>query len=118
MTTRVDEDIHSGNIVLVELGPVRGTEQDGRRPALVVSVSEMHEVTRRAIICPITRNIDPWPTKVILPSNLSVAGAVLADQVRAIDRGARILRRLGSVPDEILADVRHQIALLLNLRSE
>lgn len=115
-TTRAESSLAPGDLVLVDLGPIRGTEQDGRRPALVVSFAEMHTLTRRAVVCPITGNVNPWPTKVFLPAGLPVQGAVLTDQVRSIDRQGRVLRRLGSVQDSVLADVRHQLALILGLR--
>lgn len=105
----------AGDLILVEFGPVRGTEQDGRRPGLVVSEALMNDATRRVIVCPITSNIEPWPTKVMLPAGLAVHGTVLTDQVRSIDQRARILRRLGAAPAPILAEVRHQIAKLLGL---
>ena len=114
-TTRTDWQPRPGEILLVDLKPVRGTEQNGIRPALVVSDPEMNQLTRRVIVCPITRNPHPWPTKVFLPPGLSVAGAVLVDQVRSIDRAARILRSLGSVPDDIVAEVRGKLRTLLGL---
>lgn len=114
-TTPTDHPLVPGDLVLVEFGPVRGSEQDGRRPALVVSVAEMNAQTRRVVVCPITGNISPWPTKVLLPAGLAVSGAVLTDQVRSIDRKARILRRLGSAPDAITAVVRYQLAVLLGI---
>lgn len=110
-----DAPLQPGDLILVELGPVRGTEQDGRRPALVVSEAPMNSATRRVIVCPITRNVEPWPTKVMLPAGTGTAGAVLTDQVRSIDQRARILRRLGVVPDSVLIEVRHQIAKLIGL---
>lgn len=118
MTTPDDADLAPGDLVLVELGPVRGTEQDGRRPALVVSVRDVHRLTRRALICPITSNVDPWPSKVLLPPDLATKGAVLTDQLRAIDREERIHRRFGSVPDDILTEAKDQIAILLGLRND
>ncbi|KMO37959.1 MazF family transcriptional regulator [Methylobacterium variabile] len=86
-----------GDLVLIDLAPAKGTEQDRRRPALVVSEAEMHLMARRAVICPATRNVAPWPTEVFLPPGLGAEGAVLVDQVRAIDRRERILRMLGAV---------------------
>ena len=116
MTTIRDEAPYAaGDFVLVELGPVRGTEQDGTRPALVVSDSGMHEFSRRALICPITRNRQPWPTKVMLPDGLPVQGAILVDQLRSVDRGERILRHLGTAPIEVLREVRQRIAALIAL---
>ncbi|AYO83846.1 type II toxin-antitoxin system PemK/MazF family toxin [Methylobacterium brachiatum] len=114
-TTRTDWQPHPGELLLIDLEPVRGTEQNGIRPALVVSDPDMNHLTRRVIICPITRNPHPWPTKVFLPAGLAVKGAVLVDQVRSIDRAARILRSLGSAPDEVVAEVRGKLRTLLGL---
>jgi mRNA interferase MazF len=115
MTIRGDHQIQAGDIVLADFSPVRGTEQDGTRPALVVSHRGMHEFSRRAFVCPITRNTEPWPTRVLLPAGLSAHGAVLVDQLRAIDRSARILRKLGRVPDSILLSVRQRLAALTGI---
>jgi mRNA interferase MazF len=75
----------------------------------------MHEMTRRAIVCPITRNTQAWPSKVLLPEGLAAQGAVLVDQVRSIDRNARILRKLGQVPDAVLLLVRRKLAALTGI---
>jgi len=106
-----------GSIILMDFSPVLGTEQGGQRPALVVSEREMHEMTRRAIVCPITRNTQPWPTKVFLPPGLAAEGAVLVDQVRSVDRGERILRQLGQAPDGVLLEVRRKLAALLGIET-
>ena len=118
MTIRAKRSLKPGDIVLTDFSPVRGTEQDGRRPALVISVHEMHEITRRAIICPITRNTQPWPTKVPLPQGLAAEGAVLVDQVRSVDRGERILRKLGQAPDKVVQDVRFKLAALIGIETK
>lgn len=110
-----EASLQAGDLILVELSPVRGTEQDGRRPALVISESSMNAATRRVIVCPITSNVEPWPTKVMLPPGLGIKGAVLTDQVRSIDQRARILRRLGFVSPSTLTKVRHQVATLIGL---
>ncbi|MEL6062712.1 MULTISPECIES: type II toxin-antitoxin system PemK/MazF family toxin [unclassified Methylobacterium] len=116
MTTIPADPLHQpGDLILVEFGPVCGTEQDGRRPALVISEALMNAATRRVVVCPITSDVEPWPTKVMLPVGLRVRGAVLTDQVRSIDQRARILRRLGVAPAAVLVEVRHQIAKLLGL---
>ncbi|WP_311276740.1 type II toxin-antitoxin system PemK/MazF family toxin [Methylobacterium sp. WCS2018Hpa-22] len=116
MTIPADRPYEPGDLILVDLDPVLGTEQRGKRPVLVISTLEMNTLTRRIIICPVTRNRDPWPTKVFLPAGLGVDGAILSDQVRSIDRRARILRSLGTVPDPILAEVRAKVAALIGLQ--
>jgi mRNA interferase MazF len=104
-----------GDIVLMDFAPTRGTEQGGTQPALVVSETSMHEITRRAIVCPITRNLQPWPTKVFLPKGLAADGTVLVDQVRSVDRRQPILRTLGQVPAPVLDLVRRKLAALLGI---
>ncbi|KQP52070.1 type II toxin-antitoxin system PemK/MazF family toxin [Methylobacterium sp. Leaf106] len=116
MTIPADRPHEPGDLILVDLDPVLGTEQRGKRPVLIISTLEMNTLTRRIIICPVTRNRDPWPTKVFLPEGLGADGAVLADQVRSIDRRARILRSLGRVPEPILAEVRAKVAALIGLQ--
>jgi mRNA interferase MazF len=109
------EPLRPGELILVDFEPIRGSEQAGRRPALVVSAQAMQAAGRRAIVCPISRNLSPWPTKIRLPDGLPVTGAVLADQVRTIDHERRVLRRLGEVPRQVLQDVREVLALLLEI---
>ena len=115
MTAGVDRPVKPGALVLVAVQPVRGTEQDGTRPALVISSGIMHDFSRRAVVCPITRNLTPWPTKVFLPDGLAVEGAVLADELRTIDRSERILKVLGSAPVAVTLAVRERVAALLGI---
>jgi mRNA interferase MazF len=115
MTTSPEGVLRPGDIVLMDFAPTRGSEQAGTRPALVISQPGMHEITRRAVVCPITRNMRPWPTKVFLPQGLAAEGAVLVDQVRSIDRKERILRTLGQVPQPVLTQVRRKLAALIGI---
>lgn len=109
------EPLRPGELILVDFEPIRGSEQAGRRPALVVSAQGMQAAGRRAIVCPISRNLSPWPTKISLPDGLPVSGVILADQIRTIDHEQRVLRRLGEVPLQVLQEVREVLALLLEI---
>jgi mRNA interferase MazF len=115
MTIPVDRPLQPGALILVDLEPVRGSEQRGTRPAVVVSTIEMNTLTRRIVICPSTRNLDPWPSKVFLPDGLGADGSVLVDQVRSVDRNARVLRFIGTVPEHVLAEVRAKLAALIGV---
>jgi len=105
----------AGDLVWVDLRPTLGREQAGVRPALILTSGEFHAWNATAIVCPVTRNVDPWPTKVVLPQGLAIAGAILADQVRNVDHAARGFRRIDSVPVETLDAVRRKLANLLGL---
>lgn len=105
----------AGDIVWADLRPTLGREQSGVRPAIVLSDLIFHRHNETALICPVTRNVKPWPTKVLLPDGLAVSGAVLVDQVRCVDRTSRGFRRIGSVPDDILLKIRLNLAELLGI---
>ncbi|WP_082528612.1 type II toxin-antitoxin system PemK/MazF family toxin [Methylobacterium sp. Leaf466] len=107
---------HAGDLVWVDFRPTLGREQAGVRPALVLTGQGFHKRNAIAIVCPITGNIAPWPTKVILPSGLPVKGVVLCDHIRSVDRSSRGFRSIGAVPFDLLTEVRDTIAKVLGLR--
>jgi mRNA interferase MazF len=105
----------AGDLVWLNFDPRAGHEQAGRRPALVLSPRIYHEKTTLVIVCPITSNTKPYPFKVILPDGLAIGGAVLADQVKSIDRAARQLGIVGVAPRSVLLEVQAKLAALLRL---
>ena len=117
MTTTVADSspLRAGDVVWVDLRPTRGREQGGVRPAVALTDLDFHRRNDTAIVCPVTSNTAPWPTKVILPDGLKVRGAILVDQVRALDRSARGFRAVGRVTEEILNEVRGRLAALLGM---
>jgi|SRR5579864_8270229 len=119
MTTTVEDSsvLQAGDLVWVDLTPTRGREQGGVRPAVVLTDREFHRRNDTAIVCPITSNKVPWPTKVMLPDGLAAEGAILVDQVRAVDRSARGFRSIGRIPDRVLDEVRGRLAALLGINA-
>ncbi|WP_377289592.1 type II toxin-antitoxin system PemK/MazF family toxin [Rhizobium sp. SG2393] len=115
MTTNDPRVYRAGDVLILTLDPALGTEQSGRRPALVISNALMHEVSKRIIVCPITRNMTPWPTKVTIPNGFRTKGMILADQVRSLDHDARVLRHVERLPDDIVSLVRSYVGRLLDL---
>lgn len=104
-----------GDLVWVDLTPQAGHEQAGHRPALVVSPRIYHQRSKFAVVCPVTSNVDPWPWKVTLPDGLPIAGAILVDQVRSIDRLTGRLKIAGQAPDAVVAEVQAKLAALLGI---
>ena len=107
--------LQAGDLVWVDLRPTRGHEQGGVRPAVVLTDREFHRRNDTAVVCPVTSNKKPWPTKVLLPDGLAATGAILVDQVRTLDLTARGFRAIGRVPDQVLAEVRGRLATLLGI---
>lgn len=102
-----------GDIAWVEFHPVMGTEQGGRRPALVLTSRRYHEASGRAVVCPITSNMAPWSFNVPLPAGMKTKGVVQVDQVRAVDLAARVFRKIDTAPDALVSEVRITLGALL-----
>ena len=117
MTDASERILNDGDIVWVDFDPVRGTEQAGRRPAIVLTDIAFNALYPRSVVCPITGNATPWPTKVLLPSGMKTRGAVLADQPRTIHRAERGFRFIEHAPKEVLANVRDILGELLQISS-
>ena len=112
-----EKPLEAGDVVWIDFGVPVGHEQAGRRPALVVSLASYNEASSLLVVCPITRNEAPWPFKVSLPPIGRVRGAVVVDQIRAVDPVARHCRRIGAVPPDLLDEVRRRLSLLAGLES-
>ena len=101
-----------GDVVWLETDPQAGSEQAGRRPALVISPKAYNRKVGLALVCPITARVKGYPFEVELPQNLAATGAILCDQIKSLDWRARRARRLGSVPDPVMQEVTARILAL------
>src|SRR5581483_6869673 len=88
-------DASQGEVWLVSLDPVQGSEIRKTRPCLVVSPNEMNGHLRTVIIAPMTTAERPYPTRVPVAFQ-GKRGQVALDQLRAVDQ-QRLVRKLGSV---------------------
>ena len=106
----------AGDLIWTEFDPSRGREQAGRRPALVLSSAEFTENTGLAVVCPITSRVRPFPTSVVLPPGLPLAGEVLTSHIRSIDTAARPIRYAGAaIPPETAGLVRAKLNAILRI---
>jgi mRNA interferase MazF len=104
-----------GSIVWMEFSPHAGHEQPGRRPAIVLTPRAYHELTHKAVVCPITSRERGWPMEVKLPAGLPVSGVVLVDDIRSVDRDARHMTVAGTAPQDVLDEIDAKLAPFLNL---
>ena len=84
----------AGDLIWLNFDPTIGREQAGRRPALVVSPAAFVRNTGFLLVCPITTRIRPFPTSVVLPDGLPIAGEILLSHLRSIDVAARLNQTL------------------------
>lgn len=104
-----------GQILWMDFSPTAGTEQSGRRPALVLSDSAYNSRSGRAVVAPITSRVRGWAFEVRLPEGFEVQGVVLADQLRTVDVYARGAQLGPVAPSAVLEETRAKIAALLGL---
>ena len=112
-------EIRRGDVFLVDLNPVVGTEQAGIRPALVIQIDRANAVSPHTIIVPFTTRI----REVRLPSHVRLAAGVgglpedsilLCEQIRVIDK-RRLVSKIGSIGQEYLKEVGIAIKVILGL---
>ncbi|MCX6471029.1 MAG: type II toxin-antitoxin system PemK/MazF family toxin [Corynebacteriales bacterium] len=83
-------DLRRGMVVWAELDPVRGREQAGRRPALVIASDlYLEQADTLAIIVPVTTTDRGWPNHISLSGPdlaLSHAAFAMTEQPRVVSR--------------------------------
>ncbi len=95
--------IKRGEIWFVKLDPTVGSEIRKTRPCLIVSPPEIHDHLRTAIIAPLTSKGFPAPYRI--PVRLGGRdGAILLDQIRAVDK-SRLTKRKGILAPVTLSAV-------------
>lgn len=102
-----------GEIIWMEFGPTAGTEQAGRRPALVLSDDGYNVTTGRAVVMPITSRVRSWAFEVRLSETSPIRGAVMADQVRCIDWRARHAKSAGHADAGVIEEARGKLCVLI-----
>ena len=101
------------DVVWLQFNPQAGSEQAGRRPALVISPRTYNQRVGLALVCPITSRIKGYPFEVALPRGMETEGAILCDQIKSLDWRARNAKRIGSVPPSVMQEVTARILALV-----
>ncbi len=102
-----------GDLVWLEFTSQTGSEQAGKRPALVISPRVYNAKVGLALFCPMTSRVKGYPFEVALPEGSGVVGVVLADQLKSLDWRARKAKLIERASSELLAMVTARILPLL-----
>jgi mRNA interferase MazF len=62
-----------------------------------VTPASYNKKSNLAIVCPITSRVKGYPFEVALPKGVSIAGVILADQLKSVDWQQRRGERLGEL---------------------
>lgn len=114
----MDEQPRRGEVWRVELGAVRGHEQRGERPAVVVSADSFNAgPAGLVVVCPMTtreRGIRMHVPVEPPDGGVRARSVVLCDQVRTVSR-ERLTTRLGVIRRSSLEAVEERLRILLDL---
>ena len=109
-----------GDIYLVNFDPTRGAEIRKTRPALVLQNDIANKSSPITIVAAITSKFDEtlYPTEVLIApqgkTGLAVDSVVLLNQLRSVD-GRRLVKRLGRLASEKMAEVDQALRISLGL---
>ena len=110
-------EIKRGEIYWVDFGKTKGSEQGGKRPALVVQNNIGNKHSPTTIVVAITSKRKPnLPTHVILEKDalngLSSDSLVTCEQIKTIDK-ARLLDKIGEISPKKQKEVNRAMQIRL-----
>lgn len=89
-----------GEIWLTDLNPVKGSEQSGTRPVVILSGNLLNTHLPLVICCPLTSKIKNYKGNIVLKPNsdnkLTQDSEVLLFHIRSLSKD-RLLRKIGCI---------------------
>lgn len=105
------------DIWMAYFDPVVGHEQGGRRPAVIISGDVLHVIPSQLVfIVPVTSRMLGVRTHIpvrMADGNLAKDSFAMTEQLRAVSV-QRLRRRIGSVDDATLSEIRRLIARFMD----
>lgn len=93
-----------GDLVILSFDPSAGHEQQGRRPALIISNATFNKHVGLAMVCPITNRDRNFPFHVQVNSR-QLTGFIMIEQFKSIDYRERNVKFVEKVDDDVLDNV-------------
>ncbi|MDF1883965.1 type II toxin-antitoxin system PemK/MazF family toxin, partial [Sulfurimonas sp. SAG-AH-194-C21] len=93
-----------GDLVILTFDPSAGHEQQGSRPALIISNETFNKGVGLAIACPITNTDRNFPFHIAVNSE-KLTGFIMTEQVKSIDFRARKVKFVEKLDEVILRNV-------------
>ncbi|HHX04250.1 MAG TPA: type II toxin-antitoxin system PemK/MazF family toxin [Tissierellia bacterium] len=114
--------VQRGDIFFANLDPGVGSEQQGRRPVLVLQNNVGNKFSPTIIVAPITSYVQKnrLPTHVLITeeiSGLDRDSIVLLEQIRTIDK-KRLLGKIGELSKVALMRIEQAAQVSLGLKKE
>ena len=114
-------NIKRGEIYLVDLNPIKGKEQAGRRPVLVLSIDEINGKPLVITVVVGTKGVNikkDYAVNVRVPavdSGLKEETVFLCFQIRSLDVNRFPEKPSGKLPDEYMGKIENTVRYCLGL---
>ena len=95
--------LQQGDIIRIAFDPSLGQEQQGVRPALVVSVQPVNALSNRGLVVP------------LIGTGLQTTGVIICDQLRTMDVRAREATFIETAPQYVVDEVLGKLAAILGI---
>ena len=93
------------DIIFLDFDPTIGHEQNGYRPAIVLSNNTFNINTKMIMVCPITSNEKYFPTHHLLNSTKKIHGSILCEHIGSIDYEVRSVKFVEKVSEDEFEDI-------------
>lgn len=107
-----------GEIWFVDLDPIKGREQAGKRPALIVSVEPFNNSgLDLVVVCPLTSKYKGFPSHVMLKAGengLNMDSYIKTEDIRSVST-ERLIKSVGRVSPDIMKEIEIRIKRILGL---
>ena len=103
-----------GQFIWLSFDPQTGHEQQGRRPALVMSNSSFNRKMGFVFVCPVSNTQRNNPFYIPIPDGLSVTGKIFCDQLKSLDYRARNAEVIEECPPELFEQVLVRVQLIVS----
>ncbi len=101
--------MRQGEIWDMYFDPIQGSEQAGRRPAVIISGNLLNQYLKVVIVCPITTKVKNYKGNVVLQpdavNGLYSPSEVLVFHVRSVSKD-RLKKKLGSIDKQQLTEIK------------
>lgn len=92
--------MNRGEIWNIFLDPTKGSEQEGVRPALIISPDSMNYSLDTKVVIPLTTKLKNWPSRISTRFN-NKHSQLMCEQIRTVS-AKRMIKYIGKIPDEDL----------------
>jgi mRNA interferase MazF len=97
-------ELECGDIIKLNFSPTQGHEQDGYKPAMVLTNPKKQDKLLNGMVSvvPITNTKKGFPLHVDLDSRTKIQGTILMDQHRMVDLKNRGFQYIEKIPEDKL----------------